>query len=264
MKKYDIFTFNNELDMLEIRLNVLNDYVDYFVIIESTETFSGIEKPLNYLNNKDRFKEFENKIIHYIVDDTPKDFYDKNCDQKILETASNSSNVTRDNLCWLKEFYQKEMILKSLINLNDDDVCYISDVDEIWNYKINYDVSGDNICKPKINKTYINYLNTKTNENWDQFTGPIVTRYCNIKNECLNHLRTIPKMRDKYLYYENGGWHFNALGGIEKKVEDFKHYIYTLSYMKNRESNWVVDEFDLPNFIIENKEKYKKLFYQID
>lgn len=261
MKKYDIFTFNNELDMLELRLNILNDYVDYFVIVESTETFSGIPKSLNYLNNKERFKKFHNKIIHYVVSDTPKDFNDTECDQEVLHTASNSSNVTRDNLCWLKEFYQKEMILKALVDLDDDDICYISDVDEVWNYNIDYDVSGSNICKPKINKTYINYLNTRTNEDWTQFTGPIVTRYINIKNECLNHLRTIPKMRHRYHYYDDGGWHFNALGGIQKKVEDFKHYVYTLDYMKKREGSWVIDEVGLPEYILINKEKYKDFFY---
>ena len=262
MKKYDIFTFNNELDMLEIRLNVLNEHVDYFVIIEATETFSGFEKPLNYFNNKDRFKQFEHKIIHYVVSDTPKNFGDVGCDQKVLYTASNSSNVTRDNLCWLKEFYQKEMILKAISHLEDEDVCYISDVDEIWNYNITYDVSNGNICKPKINKTYINYLNTRTNEHWTQFTGPIVTKYANIKNECLNHLRTIPKMKDKYLYYDDGGWHFNALGGIEKKVEDFKHYVYTLDYMKKRGNSWVIDEGGLPEYILNNKKKYQKFFYE--
>ena len=85
--KYDIFTFNNELDMLEIRLNVLNDYVDYFVIVESTETFSGVPKPLYYELNKNRFSEFHHKIIHHIVTDTPKSFTDLECDQKTLEIA---------------------------------------------------------------------------------------------------------------------------------------------------------------------------------
>ena len=52
---YDIFSFNNELDMLDIRLNVLSPYVDYFVIVEATETFSGVEKPLYFFNNKHLF-----------------------------------------------------------------------------------------------------------------------------------------------------------------------------------------------------------------
>jgi len=258
-KIYDVFTLNNELDMLEIRLNILNDFVDYFVIIESTETFSGFEKPLYYDLNKERFEEFRHKIIHYVIKDTPVDFNDKNCDQKVLHMASNSDNVTREHLCWLKEFYQKELIKNALVDLKDDDICFISDIDEIWNYKIEYNI-GDGIYKPKINLCYINYLNVRTDEDWTFFTGPIVTKYRNIKNECLNHLRTQRKMNHKYIFIEDGGWHFNALGGIQKKIEDFKHPVYTNSYMLSRENNSRIDESDLPEYLKENKEKYKKLF----
>jgi beta-1,4-mannosyl-glycoprotein beta-1,4-N-acetylglucosaminyltransferase len=258
--KYDIFTFNNELDMLDIRLNVLNDYVDYFVIVESTETFSGVPKSLYYELNKDRFSEFHHKIIHHIIDDTPESFTDSECNQEVLEIASNSDNVTRDNLCWLKEFYQKELIKEALVNLNDDDICFVSDVDEIWNYELDYNIVGDGIYKPKIDKCYINYLNSRTNENWTQFTGPIVTKYENIKDVCLNHLRTQRKMNHIYIFMENGGWHFNALGGIEKKVEDFQHYVYNIGYMRKRASGSWVDDEGLPKYIINNKEKYKELF----
>ncbi len=260
-KIYDIFSFNNELDMLELRLNILNDYVDYFVIVEATETFSGFEKPLYYELNKKRFSDFNHKIIHYVVSDTPKDFNDTNCDQEAFHLACNSDNVSRDMLCWLKEFYQKELIKKALIGLDDDDLCFVSDVDEIWNYEINYPINSK-IYKPMINKCYINYLNVRTNEEWtiqsNPFTGPIATAYKNIKNECLNHLRTLRKT--KYIFIENGGWHFNALGGIDKKIEAFKHPVYTKNYMHGREYGSRVDETGLPNYLIENHDKYKHLF----
>jgi len=258
-KVYDIFTFNNELDILEIRLNILNDYVDFFVIVESTETFSGVPKPLYYNLNKDRFSKFQHKIIHYIIQDTPVNFEDKNCNQEVLELAKNSDNVTREHLCWLKEFYQKELIKNPLVGLTDDDICWVSDVDEIWNYNLNFEI-GDETYKPKINLCYINFLNLRTNEDWTYFTGPIVTKYKNIKNNCINHLRTLNKMIDKYVYIENGGWHFNALGGIDKKIEDFKHPVYTLPYMKRREKNTFIEELNLPEFLIKNKETYKHLF----
>ena len=258
-KIYDIFTFNNELDLLEIRLNILNNYVDYFVIVEATETFSGIPKPLHYNLNKERFKNFQHKIIHYIINDTPQSFDDKNCDQLVLKMANESDNVTREHLCWLKEFYQKELIKNSLINLNDNDICYISDLDEIWNYNLNFQID-EGVYKPMINWCYINFFNIKTNEDWTHFTGPIVTKYKNIKNECLNHLRTHSKNTNKYIYIENGGWHFNAIGGIQKKINDFKHPIYTNEYMINRENGSRIDENNLPEYLIKNKEKYKQFF----
>jgi len=260
-KKYDIFSFNNELDMVELRFNILNDYVDFFVVVEATETFSGFEKPLYFELNKDRFKPFSHKIIHYVIKDTPIDFTDTICDQVVLEMASKSDNVTHEHLCWLKEFYQKELIKNALINLDDDDLCFVSDVDEIWNYEIEYPVN-DNIYKPMINKCYINYLNVRTNEEWtinsNPFTGPIVTAYKNIKNNCLNHLRTLRKT--SYIFFEDGGWHFNALGGINKKISDFKHPVYSQNYMINREIGSRVDETGLPEYLLKNKEKYKHLF----
>ena len=69
-KVFDCFPFYDELDLLEIRLNILNDVVDYFVLTEATRTFTGKPKPLHYDNNKVRFKKFEHKIRHVIVDDT--------------------------------------------------------------------------------------------------------------------------------------------------------------------------------------------------
>lgn len=260
---YDIFSFNNELDMLDLRLNILDQYVDKFVLIESNKTFSGIDKPLYYEENKKLFEKFEDKIIYYKVLDSPTSFDDSDCDQEILNLALNSDNVTREHICWLIEFYQKESIKKALANLEDDDICWISDVDEIWNYDLNFTVEQDKIYKPKINNCYIEYLNIKTNENWTFFTGPIVTKWKNIKNECLNHLRTQRKMNHVYTFLENGGWHFNALGGSEKKINDFKHPIYHKDYMENRKNGWRIDESGLPQYILNEKENLKKkgLFY---
>jgi len=71
MRVFDSFIFFNELDLLELRLNILNDVVDYFVLTESPWTVSGNEKPLYYQENKDRFKKFNHKIIHNITEEIP-------------------------------------------------------------------------------------------------------------------------------------------------------------------------------------------------
>jgi beta-1,4-mannosyl-glycoprotein beta-1,4-N-acetylglucosaminyltransferase len=63
MKIYDGFLFFNELDLLEIRLNILNDVVDYFILVESSKTHSGLLKSYIFEENKERFSKFLNKII---------------------------------------------------------------------------------------------------------------------------------------------------------------------------------------------------------
>lgn len=281
MKIYDIFTFFNELELLEIRLNILDKYVDYFVIIEATETFSGKPKKLYFEKNKHFFKKYKHKIIHYTIKDVPKDEYDlrkrlldKNLDdlnREIINNALTSNNVPKGQIHWLKEFYQKESIKKALTALKSDDICFISDVDEIWNPKVKIDYSKNDIFKLK-QFVYTYYLNNRSDEPW---AGTLVTKYKNIKNHCLNHLRT--KSKTKYTYIKNGGWHFTNMGGaeqIKKKLESYGHQEFNNDEIKSkiedrilnnqdfigRKFKFWTDESDLPKYILENKNKYKNLF----
>ncbi|MFA6524253.1 MAG: hypothetical protein WC264_02675 [Candidatus Paceibacterota bacterium] len=272
IKIYDIFIFFNELELLEIRLQVLDTSVDYFVIVEATKTFSGNHKPLYYEENKEQFKKWNHKIIHYVIKDTPDNNICDRCDQKILDIANNSSNVPKGQIHWLREFYQKEMMKKPLINkLADDDICFISDLDEIWNPELLFDYTSDKIFKFK-QKVYSYYLNNRSSESW---AGTFATKYKNIKNNSLNHLDTISKT--KYTYIKNGGWHFTNIGGIEKikqKIESYGHQEFNTESIKlmlikqieqnkdfiGRNFKFWVDEKDLPKYIINNKEKYKKIF----
>ena len=68
MKIYDSFLFFNELDLLEIRLNVLYPYVDHFIISEQSKTHSGLEKEWIFEQNRERFAKFEDKIIYHKQD----------------------------------------------------------------------------------------------------------------------------------------------------------------------------------------------------
>jgi len=61
---FDCTMINDELDLLELRLNTLFPFVERFVIVESEKTHSGKPKELNFLKNKDRFEKFSSKIIY--------------------------------------------------------------------------------------------------------------------------------------------------------------------------------------------------------
>lgn len=245
---YDVISYNGEEDTLELRLNILNDVVDKFIIVEATETFSRQPKELTFPQS-DKFVKFMDKIIYYVIDDyTHKD---------ILDMAYASDNTGNKETHWVYEFYQKELIKDALIGLNDDDIVFVSDCDEIWNPDVIRYITDDKVYKPLQNMTYIYYLNQRTDENWTYFTGTIATKYKNIKDTCLNHLRTHSK--NNYAFIENGGWHFNALGGAHKKIDSFKHPVYTPQYMRTRERGARIDETGLPTYILENKEKYKRL-----
>ena len=118
MKIIDCFTFYNELELLTYRLNVLNDVVDYFVLVESTHTHVGKEKELIYEQNKHCFEQFKHKIIHVIVDD--------------FKYKLPNINLP-DGYQWENESYQRNCIDQGLqtLHLEPEDCIIISDLDEI-------------------------------------------------------------------------------------------------------------------------------------
>jgi len=255
-KVYDLFTYNGEADMLEIRLNLLNDYVDKFVICESWETFSGNPKPLYYIEQKERFEEWEDKII-YIVSE-----YGKN--PEIMALMENRPYV--DQIAFKKAFYQKESLREGLKDCHDEDIIYFGDVDEVWKPQ-NID---ENVHKLR-QIAYSYYLNSRSPEDW---RGTIVTKYKNLRRGCLNDMRANPIEAD---ILENGGWHWTNLGGyhaIKKKIESYDHQEVNIPWVKDgleerielgvdflgRGFQFWLDESDLPEYLLNNKERWRKLF----
>jgi beta-1,4-mannosyl-glycoprotein beta-1,4-N-acetylglucosaminyltransferase len=284
---FDVFTFFNELDLLELRLEMLDPYVDQFVLIECVETFSGKQKPLYFQDNKERFSKYLHKIYHHVTYDPPKSFED--LQQRIItarpETdkgikdlwiqALTTSNVPKSEVHWLKEFYQKEMIRFAIENANaeDDDLIFVTDLDEIWNPELDYtQIENDKIYKLR-QLAYSGHINVRSSEDW---AGTLLTRYRNIDGACLNHLRTPSKT--KYEYIDNGGWHFTFMGGpdqIKLKLESYGHQEYNNDSVKDRVKdlldnnqdvlgrthfNFWIDESQLPKYLLGKREKYKQFF----
>ena len=110
---YDVFLLFNEIDLLDIRLNILENVVDKFIIIESNKTFSGKNKDLYYYKNRARFEKWWDKIEYKIVDNMP------------------IGNTSEDN--WAREFHQRNIGCESIYHCNDDDIIIVSDVDEVPN-----------------------------------------------------------------------------------------------------------------------------------
>ena len=140
---YDCFTFFNELDLLEIRLNTLDKVVDKFVLVESIYTFQNNNKELFFDNNKSRFLKFKDKIIHIVVEELP-------------------DNLTGDYYdSWKIEYYQRNAISIGLKSAKLNDVIIISDLDEIPKPELILKYANkSNICFFLLD-TYIYYLNLK-------------------------------------------------------------------------------------------------------
>jgi beta-1,4-mannosyl-glycoprotein beta-1,4-N-acetylglucosaminyltransferase len=284
MRVVDAFIFYNELEVLDIRLNVLNDVVDYFVLVESTVTHTGKHKRLYYQENKHLFDRFNHKIVHHVVDDTPNSFEEaremfmKEKDEtkrNVLMHTLTSTNTAFETQ-WMREFYQHENVRLGMakIGLSDDDLCFNSDLDEIWNPDREYPVEDWNVVKLK-QHVYMGFLNVKSSEEW---YGTYYTKYKNIKNASSNHLDTVSKTTHDFL--DNGGWHFTYQGGedrIKTKLESYGHQEYNNDQVKSmvqrrldagmdvlgRPFSCVIDEESLPMYLKQNRNKYEHLFKSI-
>ena len=213
MKIYDCFQFFNEENILDLRLNILDKHVDFFVIVESTTDHQGNEKKLYFDVNK--FKKFQKKIIYIIVKDT-------------LDTIK-KPHLGQNSLV---ERHQRNSIMKGLKNCSHDDLVIISDVDEIP------DLNKLNLFNQK--KRYAVFLQKKfdyklnlLNETEGDWHGSKICLKKNLKSpQWLRDLKfkknpfwRIDKIRDLQII-KDGGWHFSYLQSpdeILKKIVSFSH-----------------------------------------
>ncbi len=209
---YDCFPFFNEIELLELRFNVLYDYVDKFVLAEATKTHQNNPKPLYFLENKERFKQFQEKIIHLVVDDLP---------------GGTDAMVN--------EKFQRNRILHALADCRWYDIIIVTDLDEIPNPSaITYYKDKNMFALRRLDqKLYYYFLNNLTNHPWRQ---GYISSFKYLKNKDLSGIR-VGKLNKKKLLL-NGGWHFGWLGGAERiveKIEAMGHNEYNVSHYKDKE-----------------------------
>ena len=231
MKIFDCFMYFDEEVVLEVRLNILNKYVDYFVIVESTYNHRGDKRRL--LFNINKFEKFKNKIIYLIYDENPQNI------EKVLENDSPSEVSKKYILNAAKrENGQRNYIFNALEKANNDDLILISDVDEIPNLEaLDIDKIDKKIILFKQEMFYYKFNLKLPNLVW---TG---TKACKKKN--LVSPQWLRNIKDrKYPFYRldtffsntkfidvkiisNGGWHFSNIktaSEIEHKLKSYLHH----------------------------------------
>ena len=128
MKIFDCFMYFDEETVLELRLNILDKYVDYFVIVESSFTHKGDKRDLKF--NHQKFKKFKDKLIYITYDEEPPEIRKNLINEKDNEAIKSFKYIEN---AILRENGQRNYILKGLDLANNDDMILISDVDEIPN-----------------------------------------------------------------------------------------------------------------------------------
>jgi beta-1,4-mannosyl-glycoprotein beta-1,4-N-acetylglucosaminyltransferase len=223
MKIIDAFIFYNEEKMLNFRLNYYKDTVDYFVIVESTKTFSGVSKPLYFNNIKDKYSHFNN-IIHYIVDDMPDN----------ITIDFKSSNPIPQSIAWQREYHQRECIkkaLKLIPDINDEDWILIADADEVANKDklLTVKNSTEWYSSPdKIGYTleFDNYYYNLTSKLDQKCYATKLLRYSEVKNNEIQRMRFSSNIYPLLIEF---GWHFSYFFTpemIKNKIQAFSHQEY--------------------------------------
>lgn len=206
---YDCFPFFNELELLKVRLAELDNYVDYFVLVESIETQRGDFKPLYFQENRHLFEKYLHKIIHVIVE----------------QSLTTNSIVDHFGRSWDRENFQRECITRGLQDCDDLDIILISDLDEIplpeciervkpLLYRNKYrQVKTAPYSVAFDMPLFIFQLNRTSSILGGRWVGTVATLYRNVKKKGIQLFRD---RRHSFFRVKNGGWHFTWMGGKEK------------------------------------------------
>mgnify|MGYP001215413461 FL=1 len=246
MKIFDCFMYFDEELVLDLRLNILNEYVDYFVIVESKYTHKGEYRNLRF--DKQKFKKFEKKIIYLVYDEHPKEieniFNNDNDDEKSRKYILNA--LRRENS-------QRNFILNGLKAAEKNDYILISDVDEIPNL-VNTQLNNikEKIIFFKQDMFYYKFNLKLPNLKW---TG---TKAC--KKKYLKSPQWLRNIKDKKypfyrldIYFSNnkyndvkiisdGGWHFSNIKTAEQIEHKLKSYLHHREFDLNPMSKEQINE----------------------
>jgi len=252
MKIFDCTTFYNERMMMDVRFNILNEYVSKFIVVESLYSHSGKKKKLNFdINDYPKFRE---KIRYIVIEEEP---------EGILQDEDKNKHLPYKRLNSIKRIEQSyNYMSKGIENANDEDLIMLSDNDEIPNLQ--------NLDFGKINNNYIIFEQLffyfKFNLLYDRMLW-FGTKACRKKKlKSFSNLRNIKnkeypfwRLDTFFTNYKkinlkiikNGGWHFTNLKNpveLFEKLSNFGHH----------------DEFEASELSVEKikeKIKNKEMFY---
>ena len=263
MAIYDCFQYFDEDHMVDLRLNILNQYVDYFVISESTKTHQGENKKINFDIKK--FSKFKDKIKFIVADYSKEINFNKH--------IGGESPI---------EQHQRNSLIKGIEDASSEDLIILSDTDEIPDLTKLNEINNNKKFIAFSQKMFMYKMNLQNIDESD-WIGTKITKKKNITT--MQNLRNL-KFK-KYPFWRidknnlqtiHGGWHFSFLQTSEqilKKIKSFSHGEFDTDnineksiekkILKNEDifgRGITLKKIELdtsyPNYILENKEKFSK------
>lgn len=269
--------FFNELDVLEVRLATLDNVVDLHVIAESRVTFAGERKPLLLQQHWERFEPWHDKIRYLHVEGMPKG------DDVRAEPGRPTTACDSDR--WRREKHQRDFLGEGLHDLEDDDLLFLSDLDEIPNPEAFHQgrviaEGTGGIARPRL-AMYVYALRWR----WDEAL-PVIARFFSPATLAA-HNGSIEQVRQQVGHAYGSeippslGWHLAYMGGIEAiqyKLANAAHHeldvpqFNSASHVEHSITEGA-DLFDrphrratyapgdeLPPYLVANRERFAHLF----
>ncbi|MDR9891584.1 benzoate transporter [Pseudenterobacter timonensis] len=234
---YDCFLYYDEEMLLDIRLNTLAEVVDRFVIVESTHTFTGKPKKLNF--DASRFEKFKDKIIYVVYSDAP-----------IRKPGTDECDA------WANEAATRNAIMRGLETATDEDIILVSDVDEIFRPQAIKAINPRHLCT-LLHMPFYNYQFNLQVFNLDgsprQCTLARATTFKNLKHYFGGEPETFRNVKKAKLHrnaitrawfkwrcnvIKEAGWHFSWImtpERISEKMSTISHTEYDLPHLNNKE-----------------------------
>ena len=244
--------FFDEEQILDLRLNVLNEIVDFFVIVESIYNHRGEKRELIF--DKNKFSKFKNKIIYIIHDEIPKQ----------VETVNQNDSESEKNRKYImnavyRENSQRNYISQGIKEAEKNDIILISDVDEIPKFEnINIREITNKIIMFKQYMFHYKYNLVLPNFKW---TGTKAVRKKNLispqwlrntkdRNYPIYRIDTFfsKKKYNNIKIIEDGGWHFSNIKTPKMLNHKFRSYLHHIEFDKAK-----INENDIQK-LINNKQ----------
>ena len=244
--------FFDEEQILDLRLNVLNETVDFFVIVESIYNHRGEKRELIF--DKNKFSKFKNKIIYIIHDEIPKQ----------VETVNQNDSESEKNRKYImnavyRENSQRNYISQGIKEAEKNDIILISDVDEIPKFEnINIREITNKIIMFKQYMFHYKYNLVLPNFKW---TGTKAVRKKNLispqwlrntkdRNYPIYRIDTFfsKKKYNNIKIIEDGGWHFSNIKTPKMLNHKFRSYLHHIEF-----DNAKINENDIQK-LINNKQ----------
>jgi len=286
--------FSDEKMLLDIRLNVLNDYVDEFIIVESKYKHNGDLKEKFF--DLSHYSKFKNKIRYIYLNNEP---------DNIIQINGNLSEEQKNKILlhntYLRENYQRDMIARGIENANPNDFIIVGDIDEIPNlndfdFKKNRNkliIFRQKMFYYKLNLFYKELVWTGSRACLKKnLKSPQWLRNVKSKKYPFWRLDTIFS-KNKYnniMFVNEGGWHFTNMKTPEEIFSKFNSFLHNIDFKlsglnlndikemvskkkigydhfadQRKVDRWnsqitlkPVDISLLPKYISENKEKFKE------